>query len=153
MQHVFLSLSKVKPWPKRTTPLSQRFSSRKQTPKGKGEAFSTVVRCLRRTTLPTSLLHGHGFPTVATLPLASLSMHPTAIICISADRTYARSAKGGQILLSNSGMRYRAKGVDGRTKTDRVRERKEIRRSRGDARGMKERYEKIMRNVMSGGIF
>lgn len=95
---------------------------------------------------PASLLH--GFPTVVTLPLASLSMHPTAIICISADRTYARSAKGGQILLSNSGMRYRAKGMDGRT-TDGVREKRNKKKS-GKCRGMKERS-KIMRNVMGGG--
>lgn len=157
---MFLSLSKVKPWLKRTTPLSQRFSSRKQTPKGKGEAFSTVVRCLRRTTLPTSLLHGHGFPTVATLPLASLSMHPTAIICISADRTYARSAKGGQILLSNSGMRYRAKGVDeNRSCSREKRNKKKPGRCPGNEGALWENYEKcygwgnFLENILEYWVF
>lgn len=149
---MFLSLTKVKP-----SPLSQRFSSRKQTPKG--EAFSTVVRCLRRTALPTSLLHDHGFPTVATLPLASLSMHPTAIICISADRTYARSAKGGQILLSNSGMRYRAKGVDGWTNENRScsrekRNKKKLGRCPGNEGGQGRLWEILWAGEFSpGGCF
>lgn len=51
MQHVFLSLTKVKPSPERMWPLSQRFSSKsKQQERGTREAFSSVVRCLRRTT-------------------------------------------------------------------------------------------------------
>lgn len=46
-------------------------------------------------------------------------------------------------------MRYRAKGMDGRT-TDGVREKRNKKKS-GKCRGMKERS-KIMRNIMAGRI-
>lgn len=111
-QHVFLSLTEAKP-SKDKAALSAFFRPRANT-EGRSVLHGCQVSAEDRASdlaPPRPRIPDSRYPPA----LASLSMHPTAIICISADRTYARSAKGGQILLSNSGMRYRAKGgMDGR---------------------------------------
>lgn len=66
-------------------------------------------RCLRRTAIvpPRPRIPDGCYPPCG-IPLDAPFGGCTVIICISADRGAARSAKGSQILLSNSGTRIRS---------------------------------------------
>ena len=145
-QHVFLSLTEAKPSKDNASvfPPESKHQREERSPRLSGVCGGPRFRPRSSTTtdsrqslpsrsgIPLYAPHGNHLHICRSNVCAFREGRPNSII----ELWYAVSGQGG----------------DGWTKTDRVRERKEIRRSRGDARGTK-----IMRNIMRefppGGCF
>lgn len=145
-QHVFLSLTEAKP-SKDKAALSAFFRPRANT-EGRSVLHGCQVSAEDRPRSSTTTDSRQSPPSRSGIPL--YAPHGNHLHICRSNVCAFREGRPNSII--ELWYAVSGQGGDGRTKTDRVRERKEIRRSRGDARGTK-----IMRNIMRefppGGCF